>query len=1049
MDIPVREPTSRPDDVADIRPLRISVFGRLELRRGDELLPRLGSARAESLLVYLLLRADQTRARQRIAGELWPESTESQARTNLRNVLHLLRHALPGVEHYLEVDARVLGWRSRDSSVDAWEMRAAVARAREAERASAARIAALRDAAACYRGDLLEDCIDEWLTTPRDRYRDLYFQVLRDLVGALVERGEHVDAIRLGRELVHRDPLNEDHHRLLLDAHHRAGDRAGALRAYHEYATVIEHELGVEPSPDMRRRYAEVAGAGAMDGTRVGARAAVQSVAATAARLVGRDDEWTALRRCWQAAMDGRGQLVLVTGEPGIGKTRLAEELGRLCTQGGHAVAQARSFPDAGDLGYGVVVSWLRGTRTDSWVRTAPTRDRMALARLLPELDVPEEHWWRADFDRLQLFEAAVGALTHTDRPLLLVADDAQWMDAPSVELIHYLLRSPQARHVLLVATVRLEELGTRHPLTDVVDALRADDRVTEVPLGRFGRAHTAELARLTLGAALDAEDTDALFAESEGNPLFVVETLRSGWHAGVPHEISPKLHAVTSARLRRLPVPARELLDTACCIGGSFSAAVVGAAAGVDEATLVEGLDILWRSGVIREHGIDAYDFSHNKIRDVAYAGLSPAARRHVHLRVAEALVHTEREGSGAVSGEVAAHFERAGRPLDAIRWYERAAERAQHRFADAEAVRLLDRARSLVPALPPDLAPPTEFEILSRSPIVVGTVKGYESDDLVAVLDRASELAESLECELSAPVLRCLTMTRLCRDDFVGARQSIGQLRDAASRTGDRGLDLEAQYLGGVAALWAGDLASARELLERTAHGLPPDLRTEHLVRFGQDPGTVCLSRLANTMWFLGDTGTARSLRREAETQARRTGHRATAAVVAIFSALLALDLDDDEDVRSRAADLAGSEGHPYNVAVKARALLGYSAATTGQGAQGVAAIRAAVAACHGRNLAPGFRPTVYRVLVAAHDRAGMTVGGLVAADEALALPGTRIWEPQIRRHRARFLARLGRPHDEVDAELDRAAATADRMGATGPLRAIEETRRQLLGG
>ena len=177
-------------------------------------------------------------------------------------------------------------------------------------------------------------------------------------------------------------------------------------------------------------------------------------------------------------------------------------------------------------------------------------------------------------------------------------------------------------------------------------------------------------------------------------------------------------MQAVIGARLRQLSEPARDLIGVAATIGRAFTAALVASASNVDDVTLVRGLDELWRRGLIREHGSDAYDFTHGKIRDAAYDALSPASRRRTHLLVAEALQRLHESDLDSVSGQVAGNYDRAGEVAPAVTWYLRAAQEAQRMFANREALRLLDRAHALVAVLPGAAHRRLELEILSALP-------------------------------------------------------------------------------------------------------------------------------------------------------------------------------------------------------------------------------------------------------------------------------------------------------------------------------------------
>ena len=519
-------------------------------------------------------------------------------------------------------------WRGGDSCwVDLVAFRSSLARADGTARGSEREVAALRDAVALYRGDLLEGCYDEWAVTEREGLRELYVSALRKLVESLVVRGDLEEATRFGREVVRRDPLGEAGYRQLMLVHDAAGDRAGAMRVYHECVTMLRSELGVEPTAATRDVYAELT-RGDGDGER-------RTLPTTGAALVGRDGEWAVLTRCWTSAEHGEPHLVVITGEPGVGKTRLAEELAGWCAHRGAVVGRARSYPTEGDLGYGVVLSWLRTPELAEALRRLPASEVAELARLLPELGAarPAPSGSSDGADRLRLFGSVVHALTATGRAVLLIVDDAQWSDAPSLQLLHYLLRQPATSPLVVVVTVRREELDAQHPLVAVTGGLQLIDRVTEVPLERLTRADTIELARHLTDGGLDEASADALYADTEGNPLFVVETIRAGVDGWSTEErISPKLQAVIAARLRQLSDPAQRMLGVAATIGRAFTAGLIAAADDVDELALVQGLDELWQRGVIREHDGDAYDFSHGRIRDVAYGSLSPAARRRNH---------------------------------------------------------------------------------------------------------------------------------------------------------------------------------------------------------------------------------------------------------------------------------------------------------------------------------------------------------------------------------------------------------------------------------
>ena len=204
--------------------LRIRLLGELDLRYGGVPLPPLESARAGSLLAYLLLHRAAPQPRQHLAFLLWPDSTESQARTNLRHVLHHLRHALPDPDRFLDVTAHTLQWRAEAPCwLDIAALEAALARA-EAESPDGG-LAALREAVELYTGDLLEGWYDEWLLADRERLRQRYLAALERLIALHEARGELVQAIQDAERLLRHDPLHEESYRLLMRLYVRSEER--------------------------------------------------------------------------------------------------------------------------------------------------------------------------------------------------------------------------------------------------------------------------------------------------------------------------------------------------------------------------------------------------------------------------------------------------------------------------------------------------------------------------------------------------------------------------------------------------------------------------------------------------------------------------------------------------------------------------------------------------------------------------------------------------------------------------------------------------------
>jgi DNA-binding SARP family transcriptional activator len=661
----------------------------------------INSSRLQSLLAYLVLHREAPQPRHHVAYVLWPDSSDAQALSNLRTLLHRLRDALPDAERFLHAGTHTLQWRSdAPCTLDVLDFEGHASPTGDPKGIREA----LERAMALYRGDLLPGCYDDWIAPHRERLRQVYLEALERLILLLETQRDYQKAIDHAQRLLRHDPLHEATYRRLMRLYALVGDRARAVRVYHTCATVMGRELDVEPSPPTREAYERLVQSHAT------ARPATDTLV-SASPLVGRDDEWSRMRTTWRAAAMGAPHLLLLSGEAGVGKTRLAEELLEWAGRQRIAAASARCYAPADELAYTPVAVWLRDrplpALADIWLTE--------IARLLPELLIQQPHLPHPDplterWQRQRLFEALALALLGQAGPQLLLIDDLQWCDRDTLEWLPYLLRyDPQAR-LLVIGTIRPEEAADVQPLVSLLSSMRQEGLMTELELGRLGKADTTALAKRMVGRELDPAEAAYVYRESEGNPLFVVEMMRTGLSA-LEREVSAPLptrvQAMIQARLAQLSPRARTLVNLAATIGREFTLEVLAAASNLDEDALVGALDELWRRRIVREQGAEGYDFSHGKLREVVYAGVSAARRRMLHRRVAQALEAVHAQNLDGVSAQLATHFERAGLAERAVPYYRRAAEIAAGIYANADAVIYLRRGLRLLDGLMAD-APP-----------------------------------------------------------------------------------------------------------------------------------------------------------------------------------------------------------------------------------------------------------------------------------------------------------------------------------------------------
>lgn len=610
--------------------------------------------------------------------------------------------------------------------------------------------------------------------------------------------------------------------------------------------------------------------------------------------------------------------LLLVTGEAGIGKSRLVDEFAR--SLHGIEVPRARAYEAAGRLPWGPVIEWLRSEPVRADLdRLAPSW-RSTLEVLLPELRTGPGQPARAaepgrsevDPDRTQLFEAIAHTLVPAGRTRLLLIDDLQWCDTDTVELVGYLVaRRPEAQ-LLVLGTVRSDEVTEDHPLTRLVTGLGRTGSVTELPLAPLDAAATAELAQRLTGEDLTATDAERLWRDTEGNPLFLVEAARAGLATdgrGAP--LTPTIKATIASRLSHLGSDARELAELAAVIGREFSTELVAAASHLDESQVLDALDELWSRRIVTERGA-AYDFTHDKVREVVHDGVSPVRRRRHHRAVAAALTAAAGDDPGPTSGVVAAHLEAAGQVAEAVAAYLRAAQHASAVVGLDEAIASCNRGLALLDQLPP--GPERDRQELELRLVLGGPIssrEGYGSPASVAVFDRALTLSRRLGRRADPVILRGLGLAAVTACRFDRSR-SFGQ--ELVELADDPISVTEGHYLLGVTAFWRARLEESDRELRLALDSYDPERGPIHRAYFAQDPKAVCTARLALTSLWRDDVDAARRLAAEAREYAESLDHPMTLGYVLVYTAMAATELDDREWLRRDAADETSLGGHGF---------------------------------------------------------------------------------------------------------------------------------------
>ncbi len=823
-----------------------------------------------AMLAFVVLRHGQPVSRNSLALTLFPEENEENAMAELRRYLYLTNKALPlhdGVP-WLIVDDENVRWNAEGGAfVDAVEFERLAA---DAETQGAA--------VDLYAGDLLEDVYEDWVVGERERLRALYLQALNDLVARNRAARNHTAALGYARRLLAIEPWREDIVRQAMAIRYAAGDSSGALAEYDRFATRLRAEMGVAPMTEtLAMRGAILRGAEVIESDGV-AGAPLDPATGAAARalpFVGREQERALIERRWDRATRGFGGVVMISGESGIGKTRLIGEIARTAEeQGAHVYSGGTSFPES--LPYQCIVEALRAALPSLTTQPIEPLRLAVLASILPELraqvdELPDLAGLPADHESARFFDSLASAVKRlaSARPLLLVFEDLHWAADATIDALAAIARRIDHSRVLMIMTYREEETPTFHRVHRLADAFEPEHRATEVRLERFTRDDVERMiAQIEHLPSNSASMVDRFYAFSEGNALFLNEAIANVLESASepPRGDAPMegIGSVVAARTARLNEGARIVAEIAAVCGQGCNVDVVRDVAGLSATQTLEAFGELLDHRLMRAAGArDRFDyvFTHHLIRSSIYDRIDPELRVRRHARIAHVLEKRAGQRAG-IARDLARHYDLAGFSENAAIWYGRAAREATAVYANDDAARLATLA----------------IERLSDPAALIDALFIREAanarlgnrDAQFADLDRLDQLAETAE-------LRCRILDRRIAllhssDDREAERLTIEALRAHAVAAGDR--------------RWQGRAGSAHaRFLVATAHYRSAKAAACEALAHFENVGTPSdrietLSSLIDASIWTGELDEADRLLEQARSLASGAGDRSAIA-------------------------------------------------------------------------------------------------------------------------------------------------------------------------
>ena len=870
-------------------------------------------------------------------------------------------------------------------------------------------------------------------------------------------------------DLVARYPFRENLWAAYLLALYRSGRQADALRAYQSCRAQLVEELGIGPGPELRRLEAAILaqdpsldwcpGAAGTLPIALPAPSPGDGASTGAMALVGRSAELRRLKELYREADAGRGACVLVSGEAGIGKTRLVEELAAGAATAGADVVWGRCYEGADAPAFWPWSQILRDllagcppeAATEALRRSGLDPGDLTALGSRPTEATSAEPPPIADSGaaRLRLNQAVTVVVTAlSERPVVVILDDIHWADVATLRLLAYLAPELAAARVLLIATYRDREVADDHPLVEALASIARRSRVERIPLWGLTQDEVARFVTVASGGETTPSVVESVYRRTDGNPFFVGELVRllmtdnalDDPVAAAGADVPVGVRDVVRRRLARLPEETKALLSIAAVVGQEFDLQVVEAVGGLQGDAVLDALEPARLSGVIVESpgSVRLCRFSHALLHETLYGGMSKLRRARLHGRVADAL----ESQAPANAVEQARHLWQATPVVGTERVLAallKAAEESMAGLAYEQAGEQLARAVQLLSTQPPgEDRDRLELWAQVRLGMARATIKGNPDPGVTAAFARARELCTRVtHPPEQLPTLYGLFLVSWVQLDLATAATFAAQLLEVARSTLDPTFVVAGHQALGLTAFEHGELAAARHHFQQavlTADSLADPWLAEVLQG---DPSITgrCFGAFVEALW--GRPSEAGALAAEGLERARRSRHPWTIAVALNMRTWVEVVLRDADRAEAYADEAAAyiAEQRFELLAAATSSMRAWAKAARGDTASGLALVESGLL---GRE-ATGMRLMLsFNLALSAEieQQAGLIERALATVDQGLAeveQTDERFYEAELHRLRGELLMALAPDAaPEAEACFRRAVEVAARQGA-----------------